>query len=92
MRGAAQLTAENFSGRPMPVRLLCSVKMDPGEFTRSQPIRCDSCRQTTPSYDIVNYGSMERGYRRLCSQCFNIEVPRQRGWRDSNMPSSNRWV
>src|SRR5438874_5744539 len=28
--------------------LLCSVKMEPGEFTPSQQIRCDGCRQTTP--------------------------------------------
>jgi hypothetical protein len=63
----------------MPVRLLCSVKMDPGEFTQSLPIRCDGCRQTTPGYDIVNYGSMERGYRALCSQCFNVEVAKAAG-------------
>lgn len=55
------------------------VKMDPGEFTLSQQIRCDSCRQSTPSYDIVNYGSIERGYRRLCSQCFNGEAARAAG-------------
>src|SRR5260370_30925484 len=53
--------------------------MDPGEFTQSQPIRCEGCRQTTPSYDIVNYGSMERGYRPLCSQCFNAEVAEAAG-------------
>src|SRR5258708_9504624 len=59
--------------------LLCSGKMDPGEFTQCQPIRCDGCRQTTPGYDIVNYGSMERGYRPLCSQCFNAEVAKAAG-------------
>jgi hypothetical protein len=48
--------------------------MDPAEFARRQQIRCDGCSQITPSYDIVNYGSTERGYRRLCSQCFNTEV------------------
>jgi hypothetical protein len=60
-------------------RLLSSVKMDPSEFTRSQPICCDGCRQPTPSYDIVNYGSIERGYRRLCSQCFNTQVAEAAG-------------
>ncbi len=54
-------------------RLLCSLKMDPAEFTRSKQIRCDGCSQITPSYDIVNYGSMEHGYRRLCSHCFITE-------------------
>ena len=28
-----------------------------------QPIICDACRQPTPAHDIVNYGSMEGGYR-----------------------------
>jgi hypothetical protein len=37
------------------------------------------CRQSTPSYDIVNYGSLERGYRRLCGQCFNTEVAKAAG-------------
>jgi hypothetical protein len=50
------------------------VKMEPGEFPPSQQIRCDGCRRSAPSYDIVNYGSVERGYRRLCGQCFNTEV------------------
>src|SRR6266581_5595404 len=59
--------------------LLCSVKMEPGEFTQSQQIRCDGCRQTAPGYDIVNYGSIERGYRPLCGQCFNAEVAKAAG-------------
>ena len=55
------------------------VKMDPGEVTPSQQIRCDGCRQSAPSYDIVHYGSIERGYRRLCGQCFNTEVAKAAG-------------
>ena len=55
------------------------VKMDPGEFTLSQQMCCDGCRQSAPSYDIVNYGSIERGYRRLCGQCFNTEVAKAAG-------------
>ena len=55
------------------------VKMDPGELSLSQQIRCDGCRQSAPSYDIVNYGSIERGYRRLCGQCFNTEVAKAAG-------------
>jgi hypothetical protein len=48
--------------------------MDRVEFSGNQEIRCDGCSQITPSYDIVNYGSIEHGYRHLCSQCFNREV------------------
>lgn len=55
------------------------VKMDPGEFTLSQQIRCDGCRQSAPSYDIVHYGSIERGYRRLCSQWYNGEAAKAAG-------------
>lgn len=63
-----------------PWRLLCSLNMDPAEFARHQlQIHCDGCSQITPSYDIVNYGSMEDGYRRLCSQCFNTEVAKLDG-------------
>ena len=36
-----------------------------------QPIICDACRQPTVAHDVVNYGSMESGYRQLCGRCFN---------------------
>lgn len=36
-----------------------------------QPITCDACRQPTLTHDVVNYGSMEGGYRQLCGRCFN---------------------
>ncbi len=39
-----------------------------------QSIPCERCGQATPSYDIVNYGSMDHGYKQLCSQCFNKAV------------------
>jgi hypothetical protein len=42
-------------------------------------IHCDGCGELTPSYDLVNYGSMERGYRQLCGRCFNTEVARLTG-------------
>ena len=37
-------------------------------------ICCDACGTAVPSYDVVNYGSKEHGYRELCSNCFNVEV------------------
>ena len=52
---------------------------DPTQLTRSRETRCDSCTRITPSYDIVNYGSIEGGYRHLCSQCFNKEVAETAG-------------
>lgn len=55
-------------------RLLSSVKMDRTESPQNQQTRCDGCSQITPDYEIVNYGSLERGYRQLCSQCFNALI------------------
>ena len=35
---------------------------------------CEACGTAVPAYDVVNYGSIEQGYRELCSRCFNAEV------------------
>ena len=48
------------------------------ERSRSM-IRCEACGTATPAYDMVNYGSIEGGYRQLCGQCFNAEVASTRG-------------
>jgi len=41
--------------------------------------RCTTCGQITPDYDIVNYGSIEDGYREICNQCLNAEVAKSDG-------------
>ncbi len=53
--------------------------MDRVERGRTQQIHCANCGQFTPGYDIVSYGSIEKGYRQLCSQCFNAEVAKSDG-------------
>ena len=56
------------------------MKMKPiGKFTAKHEVCCSACGQTTPSYDIVNYGSIEQGYKQLCGQCFNQEIAKQDG-------------
>ena len=35
---------------------------------------CEACGAVVPAYDVVNYGSIEQGYRELCNRCFNAEV------------------
>jgi hypothetical protein len=40
---------------------------------------CETCGTTMPGYDTVNYGSIENGYRMLCSLCFNAEVAKAQG-------------
>ena len=37
-------------------------------------VRCEACGTAVPAYDVVHYGSIEQGYRELCSSCFNAEV------------------
>ena len=53
--------------------------MDPTEFRLDQQVHCNSCNHLTRSYDVVNYGSIEQGYRQLCSQCFNAEMAQLHG-------------
>ena len=45
---------------------------DEGE--RSNTTVCEACGSAVPTYDVVSYGSIERGYRELCTRCFNAEV------------------
>lgn len=42
-------------------------------------ITCAACRQPAPDHDMVNYGSMESGYRELCGRCFNEAVASRLG-------------
>jgi hypothetical protein len=53
--------------------------MDTAASSAHHQVRCDVCGQSTPGYDIVHYGSIERGYRRLCSRCFNTQMAQASG-------------
>jgi hypothetical protein len=53
--------------------------MDTVEVPHPHQIRCDGCGHMTPSYDIVHYGSIDKGYRQLCSGCFNLEAAQLAG-------------
>lgn len=48
--------------------------MKQGEVEKSDQVRCSSCGRIVPAYDTVSFGSVERGYRRLCTRCFNDEM------------------
>lgn len=37
-------------------------------------VRCEACSAELPSYDTVSYGSIEDGYRMLCTKCLNADV------------------
>jgi hypothetical protein len=53
--------------------------MNTDKSTPPHSAPCDECGRSTPSHDIVNSGSIERGYRRLCNRCFNIEMAKAAG-------------
>lgn len=40
---------------------------------------CEACGTVVPTYDVVSYGSIQRGHRELCTRCFNAEVARAMG-------------
>ncbi|WP_240975328.1 DUF7686 domain-containing protein [Paraburkholderia aromaticivorans] len=40
---------------------------------------CEQCAQPTVAYDAIHYGSVEAGYRLLCTRCFNAEVAKRNG-------------
>lgn len=44
-----------------------------------QTTKCDECGSLTANHDITNYGSMEGGYRKLCSLCLNADMAERCG-------------
>jgi hypothetical protein len=72
------LSASN-SASVTPTGLLCSMTMERVEISPTQKTHCAGCGQIVPSYDIVNVGSVEQGYRALCGQCFNTKVAKLDG-------------
>ena len=54
--------------------------MSDGEHSNASV--CAACGTAVPSYDVVSYGSIERGYRELCTNCFNAEVASVLGLED----------
>lgn len=53
--------------------------MKQSEVSQSNEICCAGCDKVVPSYDTIHYGSLGKGYRQLCSQCFNREVAQLEG-------------
>ena len=53
--------------------------MDSAKSGQDQQIRCARCDQSTPTYEIVNYGSMEHGYKQICNRCLNTEMAEAMG-------------
>ncbi len=47
-----------------------------------QQLHCEGCGEIIASYDVVHYGSMDQGYRKLCTRCVNAEVAKLSGLDD----------
>ena len=45
-------------------------------------IKCEGCGRRTPSFEVVDYGSMDTGYKQLCRRCFNMEAATAAGLDD----------
>ena len=45
-------------------------------------VPCEVCQEPRPHHDMVHYGSIEGGYRLLCSRCFNADMARRNGLED----------
>ena len=46
---------------------------------QASAVKCEACSETVPGHDIVHYGSIDQGYRALCSRCFNAVVATRSG-------------
>ncbi len=53
--------------------------MQPQSAPEPASYLCHTCREAIAVGDGVHYGSIETGYRDLCSRCFNQEVARSGG-------------
>ena len=65
-------------GADAEIILLHDTSVDGGRMTgegkQRDRIICEACGTSVPIYDVVSYGSIELGYRELCTCCFNTEV------------------
>ena len=41
---------------------------------RGSMVCCEACGTGVPAYDVVHYGTIEQGYRELCTRCLNAEM------------------
>ncbi len=50
------------------------MQMKKAEVKQIEKVRCVACHESVPSFEIVSLGSIDKGYRDLCSRCFNTEM------------------
>ena len=54
-------------------------KMKRAEVQPIEKIRCVACHESVPIFEVVSVDSIEKGYRELCSRCFNTEMAQLNG-------------
>jgi hypothetical protein len=57
------------------------LELAQGRIRKAGSTTCSNCGKVVPSYDVVNLASIEKGYRRLCGECFNVEEAKLAGLR-----------
>ena len=47
-----------------------------------QQDHCEGCGEIMANHDVVHFGSMDKGYRKLCTRCVNAEIAKLSGLED----------
>jgi hypothetical protein len=55
------------------------MQMKKAEIKQIDKVCCVACHESVPNFEIVSVGSIEQGYRDLCSRCFNTEMAQSGG-------------
>jgi len=56
------------------VACYAQCQMKRAEVKQIEKVRCVACHESVPNFEVVSVGSIEKGYRELCSRCFNTEM------------------
>src|SRR5215471_1350711 len=58
---------------------MLKCKMKRAEVKQIEKTCYVACHESVPSFEVVSVGSIEKGYRELCSRCFNTEMAQLNG-------------
>ncbi len=85
LMGSILLSLFRWDFRSSPALLKATLD----QFATDNPAACyahelwikpsSNCEESTPDYDIVNYGCNEKGCRPICSRCLNAEIAKLDG-------------
>ena len=56
------------------VACYAQCQMKRAEVKQIEKVRCVACHESVPNFEVVSVGSIEKGYRELCSRCFKVKM------------------